>query len=125
MIKYTTSMKVFNDKKTNTPICETAIDSDAYERICKTLKSCYEVIPDDVPVCLYADIDCKHAYGEFEFLQLNTNMFIDYAKQAITKVCFEYNPRFAVATASSPDYMDGIERKMCHSIHIHIPNIKF
>ena len=37
MIKYTTSMKVFNDKKTNTPICETAIDSDAYERICKTL----------------------------------------------------------------------------------------
>jgi hypothetical protein len=124
MIKYTTSMKVFNDKKTNTPICETAIDSDAYEKICKTLKCCYEVIPDDVPVCLYADIDCKHAYGEFEFLQLNTNMFIGYAKQAITKVCFEYNPRFAVATASSPDYMDDGIRKMCHSIHIHIPNIK-
>jgi hypothetical protein len=117
-------MQAFNNKTTNTPICETAIDSDAYERLCKKLRSCYEVIPDEVPVCLYADIDCKHAYGEYEFLQIHTNMFIDYAKRAITKFCPDDVPRFAVATASSPDYMDDGIRKMCHSVHIHIPNIK-
>lgn len=57
MIKYTICMNAFNDKITNTPICKTAADADEYKRVCKTLKNCYEVIPDDVPVCLYADID--------------------------------------------------------------------
>jgi len=117
-------MEALNDKHTNTPICKTALDAESYERLCKKKQTCYEVIPDDVPVCLYADIDSKHPYSEYEFRESHTQVFIDYAKKAITKFCFEDNPRFAIATASSPDFMDGSERQMCHSIHIHIPNIK-
>jgi len=124
MIKYTTTMTAPNDKLTNTPICKTALDAESYERLCKKIQTCYEVIPDDIPVCLYADIDSKHIYGEMEYREINTQIFIDYAKRALTKVCYDEVPRFAIATASSPDYMDGGERKMCYSIHIHIPNIK-
>jgi hypothetical protein len=117
-------MKASNDEITKTPKSKTAADADKYEELCKTLKCCYEVIPDDIPVCLYADIDCKHAFGKYEFLELHTQTFIDYAKRAITKVCIDVVPRFAVSTASSPDYIDNGKRLMCHSIHIHIPNIK-
>jgi phage/plasmid-associated DNA primase len=124
MIKYTTAMETTNDKITNKPNCKTAVDADAYEKLCKKLKCCYEVIPDEVPVCLYADIDCKHEYGKQEFLQVHTEIFIDYAKRAITKKLDGYEPRFAVAVASSPDYFDKGKRRMCHSIHIHIPNLK-
>ncbi len=124
MIKYTTTMTAPNDKLTNTPICKTALDAESYERLCKKIQTCYEVIPDDIPVCLYADIDSKHTYGEMDYLEINTQIFIDYAKRAITKVCYDEVPRFAIATASSPDYMDKDKRKMCYSIHIHIPNIK-
>jgi hypothetical protein len=124
MINYTTAMETTNDKITNKPNCKTAVDADAYEKLCKKLKCCYEVIPDDVPVCLYADIDCKHEYGKQEFLQVHTEIFIDYAKRAITKKLDGYEPRFAVAVASSPDYFDKGKRHMCHSIHIHIPNLK-
>ena len=124
MINYTTAMESTNDKLTNKPNCHTAVDADAYERLCKKLQCCYEVIPDDVPVCLYADIDCKHDYGKIEFVQENTDTFIDYAKRALIKHLVGYDPRFAVAVASSPDYFDNGKRKMCHSIHIHIPNLK-
>jgi hypothetical protein len=117
-------MEAPNDKLTNTPICKTALDAESYERLCKKTQTCYEVIPDDVPVCLYADIDSKHTYGEIDYLEINTQIFIDYAKKALTKVWSDEVPRFAVATASSPDYMDKDKRRMCYSIHIHIPNIK-
>jgi phage/plasmid-associated DNA primase len=55
--------------------------------------------------------------------------FIDFAKNAIFKRFAEFfpdcTPRFAVAVASSADFMtvEG-KRKFCHSIHIHIPNVK-
>jgi len=124
MIKYTTEMKSPKDKLTDKLVCETAISVDEYEKICKYKKSCFEVIPDDIPVCLYADIDCKHLYGEYEYLESHTNIFISYAKRAITKMLFDITPRFAIATSSNPDYMDNNVRKLCHSIHIHIPNVK-
>ena len=124
MIKYTTVINAFNDKLTNTLKYKTAANVDEYESVCKTLKTCYEVIPDDFPVCLYADIDSKHNYSEYEFRESHTQLFIDYAKKALTRVWSDVVPRFAVATASSPSFMDGGKRKMCHSIHIHIPNIK-
>jgi len=118
-------MKSPNDKITNMPICCTATNAAEYEKLCKKFQSCYEVIPDDVPVCLYADIDCKHPYGTVEFLEIHTQIFIDYAKRALNKVLLECVPRFAVATASSPDFLDDKgKRLMCHSIHLHIPNVK-
>ena len=125
MINYVTCMKSPNDKITNMPICCTATNAAEYEKLCKKFQSCYEVIPDDVPVCLYADIDCKHPYGTVEFLEIHTQIFIDYAKRALNKVLLECVPRFAVATASSPDFLDDKgKRLMCHSIHLHIPNVK-
>ncbi len=125
MINYTTCMKSTNNKETNKPNCYTAVDATAYELLCKKTQTCYEVIPDDVPVCLYADIDCKHPFhGELKFDEFHTRNFIDYAKRALTKKLVEYAPRFAVADASSPDYVDAGERLMCHSLHIHIPNLK-
>ena len=125
MINYVTCMKSPNDKITNMPICCTAANATEYEKLCKKFQSCYEVIPDDVPVCLYADIDCKHPYGTVEFLEIHTQIFIDYAKRALNKVLFECVPRFAVATASSPDFLNETgKRLMCHSIHLHIPNVK-
>jgi len=118
-------MKSTNDKETNKPNCYTAVDATAYELLCKKRQTCYEVIPDDVPVCLYADIDCKHQFhGELEFDEFHTRNFIDYAKRALTKKLVDYAPRFAVADASSPDYIDKGERLWCHSLHIHIPNVK-
>ena len=125
MINYVTCMKSPNDKITNMPICCTADNAAEYEKLCKKFQSCYEVIPDDVPVCLYADIDCKHPYGTVEFLEIHTQIFIDYAKRALNKVLFECVQRFAVATASSPDFLnENGKRLMCHSIHLHIPNVK-
>lgn len=124
MIRYTTEMKSSKDNLTDKLICETAASADAYEKICKQKQTCYEVIPDDIPVCLYADIDCKHLYGEYEYLESHTKIFISYAKRAISKMLFDIVPRFAIAISSNPDYIDNGVRKLCHSIHINIPNVK-
>ena len=125
MIKYSNCIDNKNNPVTNQPICFTSCSPEAYEKTCKQLKTCYEVIPDDVPVCLYADIDSKHDYGTFEYFYSHTLDFIEFAKNALIVNWPEYTLRFAVAVASSPDFVDEKgKRKMCHSIHIHVPNIK-
>jgi len=128
MIKYTTAMKSRKDIDAGALICETVKTADAYEIICKLHRSCYEVISDDIPVCLYADIDSKHDFHDEtrKYFEYDTQHFIDFAKNAICKAFMDFpdcTPRFAVAVASSADFMtvEG-KRKFCHSIHIHIPN---
>jgi hypothetical protein len=125
MINYTTCINSNNNLVTGKVKCFSSANADSYEKVCKRLKNCYEVISDDVPVALYADIDSKHDYGEFEYLYQHTLEFIDLAKRALIKNLPEYKLQFAVAIASSPDFMNANKcRKMCHSIHIHIPSIK-
>jgi hypothetical protein len=126
MINYTTCIDSNKNTVTGKLKCFSSTDADSYEKVCKTLKNCYEVISDDVPVALYADIDSKHDYGDFEYLYQHTLDFIELAKRALIKNWPDYNLRFAVATASSPYFIipKTGERKMCHSIHIHVPNIK-
>lgn len=125
MIKYTTCIDAKNNPVTGKVKSSTSANADSYEKVCKSLKNCYEVISDDVPVALYADIDSKHDYGEFEYSYQHTLEFIDLAKKALIINLPEYKLRFAVAIASSPDFTDANKcRKMCHSIHIHIPSIK-
>ena len=41
MINYTTAMETTNDKLTNKPNCKTAVDADAYEKLCQKLQCCY------------------------------------------------------------------------------------
>jgi hypothetical protein len=125
MIKYSTCKNNKNNPVTKEPMGFESASADKYEKNCKQLKNCYEVIPDDVPVCLYFDIDSKHDYGTFEYFYSNTLDFIELAKNALIVNCHGYTLRFAVAVASSPDFVDETgKRKMCHSIHIHVPNIK-
>jgi phage/plasmid-associated DNA primase len=117
-------MTAYKDQKTNKIICETIDSVDDYEKICKTTKSCFEVIPYDVPVCLYGDIDCKQPYGEYVYDEKHTHTFIDYAERALREN-LSVEPKFAVSISSSPDFINNKnERTMCHSIHIHITNVK-
>ena len=103
MISFSRTMFASKDRKTNRLICETVSSADEYEQICKTTQSCYEVIPFDIPVCLYADIDCKHPVGECMFDLDHTQIFIDYAERAIA--CnLSIKPRFAIAVSSCSDY---------------------
>jgi phage/plasmid-associated DNA primase len=112
------------DHSENKLICETITSVDDYEKICKTTHSCFEVIPYDVPVCLYGDIDCKQPYGEYVYDEKYTHTFIDYAERALRQK-LSVEPNFAVSISSSPDFTDfKNERLMCHSIHIHITNVK-
>jgi hypothetical protein len=124
MISFSRTMFASKDRETNRLICETVSSADEYEQICKTTQSCYEVIPFDIPVCLYADIDCKHPFGECVFDQDHTQIFIDYAERAIA--CnLSIKPRFAIAISSCPDYTNcDNKRYMCHSIHVHVTNVK-
>ena len=125
MIKYSSCKDTKNNPFTKKLLFSESASADNYEKICKQLKTCYEIIPDDVPVCLYADIDSKHDYGTFEYFYSNTLDFIELAKKALIKTLPNYTLRFAVAVASSADFIDEDgKRKMCHSIHIHVPTIK-
>jgi phage/plasmid-associated DNA primase len=126
-------MPIHFSSQINTPkdeygnlICDTINSVEDYETICTLKKSCYEVIPYDVPVCLYGDIDCKHPYGgEYDFNMQHTEIFIDYAERVIRQN-LPVEPRFAVAISSSPDFIDWDKktRLMCHSVHIHVTNVK-
>ena len=123
-ISFSTTMTAYKDQKTNKIICDTVDNVDDYEKICKTTQSCFEVIPYDVPVCLYGDIDCKQPYGEYVYDEKHTHIFIDYAERALRENLY-VEPNFAVSISSSPDFINHKnERTMCHSIHIHITNVK-
>ena len=125
-ISFSTTMSAYKDTETNKLICETIDNVNDYEKICKTTQSCFEVIPYDVPVCLYGDIDCKHQYGEYDYDEKHTHIFIDYAERALRENLKNIEPKFAISISSSPDFIDYKKNKrtMCHSIHIHITNVK-
>ncbi len=127
-ISFSTTMYAEKDAQEKI-ICDIISSVEDYEKICKMTQSCFEVISNDIPVCLYADIDCKHPYGDYEYDEKHTYIFIDYAKRAIREYLkrdfLSVEPKFAVSISSSPDYTTiKNERNMCHSIHIHITNIK-
>ena len=62
-ISFSNKINTSKDESGQSLVCDTISSVDDYEKICKLTQSCYEVIPHEVPVCLYGDIDCKHPYG--------------------------------------------------------------
>ena len=124
-ISFSKKINTSKDESGKSLVCDTISSVDEYEKICKLTQSCYEVIPHEVPVCLYGDIDCKHPYGTYTYDTEHTQIFIDYAERAV-RANLSVEPRFAVAISSCPDFIDFKKktRLMCHSIHIHVTNVK-
>jgi hypothetical protein len=124
-ISFSNKINTSKDESGKSLVCDTISSVDEYEKICKLTQSCYEVIPHEVPVCLYGDIDCKHPYGTYTYDTEHTQIFIDYAERAV-RANLSVEPRFAVAISSCPDFIDFKKktRLMCHSIHIHVTNVK-
>ena len=127
-IKFTLKMKSTDAEIKSRPMNE-------YESKCKEI-GCYEVIPDDVPVKLYADIEFKmtDSCSGFDknnnddiedFNQIEKNFVVlskSFISEQIQNV-FNIEPLFAVTEASSISYLNEGSESWIISFHIIVTNI--
>jgi len=105
------------------------ISATEYEQLCRVKGSCYELIPDDVPVKFYFDIDIKEDYDPTLPSFLNVmHPVIEMAKDCIRDYVVNIvktEPVFAVKSANSECFMcskDHIE-KLAVSLHLIVDNV--
>ena len=114
-------------------MCATAHDfktvpASDYERICKTNKNTYELIPDDKPEKLYFDIDIKGPADEYDGQISDVPEIIEYATEGISQFSKEVmgvEPVITIKSANSEHYTCWKDKseKYIVSLHLVVNNI--
>ena len=104
------------------------INATDYKNLCKITGSNYEVLPDDIPIKLYFDIDIKGDAAEYAGEIEMESKILSIALTTLTDFCEQIvgvEPDFTVKTANSEYFKtwNKQEEKYALSIHIIINNV--
>ena len=103
------------------------------DQLCSQIKNgkmYYEVIPDDVPIKLYFDIDLKLDENDMEYFDIELAPYIEeegmnYIKKGLKELYPDFEPNIAHNTSHSGDFTDVKgKRQAKYSVHYFVSNIK-
>ena len=96
---------------------------DEYKNHCKTTRSGFELIPDDIPVKFYVDVEFKKPVSsDIEYTPTMCPNLINLAKDCITLAVYPTIPQFCVATSNSASYDNKGTPYHIISFHIIVVN---